>query len=88
MKTKTSSVRLPITIYDKIDNVCDGIGCSRNDWIKDAVETKLLEDPENTPDQEVIKDTLEPERLPIAEAKIKSINGMPLELINPRLVEN
>ncbi|PBO84988.1 MAG: hypothetical protein COA77_06355 [Thaumarchaeota archaeon] len=41
MKTKTASVRLPQNMYEEIDNVCDGIGCTRNDWIKDTLKDKL-----------------------------------------------
>ncbi len=88
MKTKTSSVRLPKEMYEKIDTVCDDIGCSRNDWFKDAVETKLLDDSENTQDQEVIRDTMEPEKLLRTKGKIKSINRIPLKFINVKLVHN
>jgi len=53
MKTKTASVRLPKEMYEEIDNVCDDIGCSRNDWIKDALKDKLREQfNENSQDQE------------------------------------
>ena len=97
MKTKTSSVRLPKEMYEKIDTVCDDVGCSRNDWIKDAVETKLFEESsENIQDQEDIKVTLLPqsnheesERLLKSEGKIISINGMPVKVWkNVRLVSN
>jgi len=50
MKTKTASVRLPKEMFEEIDNICDGIGCSRNDWIKDTIQDKLRE--ENSQDQE------------------------------------
>jgi len=50
MKTKTASVRLPKEMYEEIDNICDGVGCSRNDWIKDTLQDKLRE--ENSQDQE------------------------------------
>ncbi len=62
MKTKTASVRLPKEMYEEIDNICDGIGCSRNDWIKDTLQDKLRE--ENSQDQEVIKDT-EPQKITV-----------------------
>ena len=53
MKTKTASVRLPKEMYEEIDNICDGIGCSRNDWIKDTLQDKLREESnENNQDQE------------------------------------
>ena len=50
MKTKTASVRLPKEMYEEIDNICDSVGCSRNDWIKDTLQDKLRE--ENSQDQE------------------------------------
>jgi len=28
MKTKTASVRLPKEMFEEIDNICDGVGCS------------------------------------------------------------
>ena len=44
MKSKTASVRLPKDMYEEIDELCDGIGCSRNDWIKDTLQEKLREE--------------------------------------------
>lgn len=41
MKSKTSSVRLLKETYDDIDSICDDIGCTRNDWIKEAIDEKL-----------------------------------------------
>jgi len=41
LKTKTASVRLPEKMYEEIDSICDGVGCSRNDWIKDTLKDKL-----------------------------------------------
>jgi len=41
LKTKTASVRLPKEMFEEIDNFCDDIGCSRNDWIKDTLKDKL-----------------------------------------------
>ena len=37
MKTKTASVRLPKEMYEEIDNICDDVGCSRNDWINSEI---------------------------------------------------
>ena len=31
-------------MFEEIDEICDGIGCSRNDWIKDALKDKLREE--------------------------------------------
>jgi len=58
MKTKTASVRLPKEMYEEIDTICNEVGCSRNDWIKDTIQERLREESNgNTQDQEVIKDT-------------------------------
>ncbi|MCH8916085.1 MAG: hypothetical protein IIA82_09645 [Thaumarchaeota archaeon] len=60
-KTKTASVRLPKEMYEEIDNICDEVGCSRNDWIKDTLQNKLREENnQNSQDQEVIEDTKPP----------------------------
>jgi len=67
MKTKTASVRLPKEMYEEIDSICDEVGCSRNDWIKDTLKEKLREENnENNQDQEVIEDT-EPKPKPTVE---------------------
>jgi len=56
MKTKTASVRLPKEMYEEIDNICDGIGCSRNDWIKDKLQEGIREETnQNSQDQEESK---------------------------------
>ncbi len=41
MTTKTASVRLEQELYDKIDSQCVNEECSRNDFIKSAIESKL-----------------------------------------------
>ena len=57
-KVKPTSIRLSKTTLEKIDNACDGLGCSRTDWIKNTIDDKLQEKSvENTPHQEVIKGT-------------------------------
>jgi len=72
-KTKTASVRLPKEMYEEIDSICDEVGCSRNDWIKDTLHDKLREENnENSQDQEVIEDT-EPEPKPTVELIPKEI---------------
>ncbi len=72
MKTKTASVRLPEEMYEEIDNICDGVGCSRNDWIKDTLKDKLRS--ENSHDQD--QKPVEPKRTPImATVKIQDDDG-------------
>lgn len=48
MKSKTASVRLPKEMYDEIDDICDDIGCTRNDWVKDALKDKLRQESSDT----------------------------------------
>ncbi len=53
MKTKTASVRLPKEMFEEIDNICDDVGCSRNEWIKDKLREGIREETnENSQDQE------------------------------------
>jgi len=44
MSTKTASVRLDQDLYDRIDEHCVSAGCSRNDFIKSAIEAALDDD--------------------------------------------
>ena len=68
MKTKTASVRLPKEMFEEIDNFCDDIGCTRNDWIKDTLKDKLRTQlDENTQEQES-------ENKPVREAIIKRVS--------------
>jgi len=72
MKSKTASVRLPKDMYEEIDSICDGIGCSRNDWIKDTLQEKLREESNNeTQDQTTKQDKEEP--TPRGQGTIKKI---------------
>ena len=41
MSTKTASVRLDCDLFDRIDEHCVSAGCSRNDFIKYAIEAAL-----------------------------------------------
>ena len=52
MSTKTASVRLDQTLYDKIDEYCVRDGCCRNDFIKSAIELALKD---NKKDDDVAK---------------------------------
>jgi len=82
MKTKTASVRLPKEMFEEIDNICNGVGCSRNDWIKDTLQDKLRE--ENSQDQEK-RSRLADNTTPKEEPKPK-VEEIP-ELKNPQIVE-
>jgi len=41
MTSKTASVRLEQELYDRIDSHCVSEECSRNDFIKSAIESAL-----------------------------------------------
>ncbi len=41
MTTKTASVRLDKTLYDRIDEYCSSEDSSRNDFIRSAIESAL-----------------------------------------------
>ena len=43
MSTKTASVRLDRDLFDRIDSHCVSLNCSRNDFIKSAIESALEE---------------------------------------------
>ena len=56
MKTDTFSIRIAKEMKTEIDSLCDGIGCTRNDWIKDTLKDKLRE--EKGLDQEAKEETI------------------------------
>jgi len=54
MSTKTASVRLDQELFDRIDEHCVSEGCSRNDFIKSAIESALDKDDDVVPELKVI----------------------------------
>ncbi len=54
MSTKTASVRLDCDLFDRIDEHCVSISCSRNDFIKSAIESALDKDDDVVPELKVI----------------------------------
>ena len=67
-------MRLPKEMFEEIDNFCDDIGCTRNDWIKDTLKDKLRSQlDENTQESEVTYEKLESKNKP-AEAIIKRVS--------------
>ena len=78
MKTKATTVRLPIELLEEIDIICDVYGCSRNDWIKDALKEKLSE--ESSQEEAIPKEDLKilVEDIP---------DNEPQELTNVRVVD-
>jgi len=83
LKTKTASVRLPKEMFEEIDSICDGVGCSRNDWIKDTLNDKLRE--ENRQDQDQKPEELEPKvtitEPAASEPEIKEVPNATFEII-------
>jgi len=81
MKTKTASVRLPKEMFEEIDGICDSRGCSRNEWIKDTLQTGLWEESnENSQDQEKSE-----EPKPIIE-DVKEENKPELEFVPEKII--
>jgi len=71
MTTKTASVRLEEELYDRIDSQCVSEDCSRNDFIKSAIESKLNKQDDVVAHARII----EIDGVPVAEIK------------NPKIVE-
>ena len=85
MKTKTASVRLPKEMYEEIDNICDDVGCSRNDWIKDTIKDRLREESnENSQDQE--ENTPRPDHNPTPKPEPKE-ESKPTIVLIPEIKE-
>jgi len=84
LKTKTASVRLPTEMFEEIDSICDGVGCSRNDWIKDTLKDKLRD--ENSQDQDQKPEELEPEVIITEITEPKPIVTEVPELTNAQIV--
>jgi len=75
LKTKTTSVRLSKEMFEEIDNFCDDIGCTRNDWIKDTLKEKLRTQlDESTQESEINYEDLESENKPVKEGIIKRVS--------------
>jgi len=61
-------------MFEEIDNFCDDIGCTRNDWIKDTLKDKLRTQDENTQDPEIKVEDIEPENKLGAEGIITTVS--------------
>ncbi len=85
MKSKTASIRLSKEMFEEIDELCDNVGCSRNDWIKDKLKDGLREENNEIEDPEPKEET-KPKELPkilkgviiddITEKKLNVIPGI------------
>ena len=84
MKDKPTSIRLPNKTIEDIDNICDGIGCSRNEWIKDTLRDGVRR--ENSQDQEADADA-DADAEAEAVAKEEEVPKEVAELTNVRIVE-
>jgi len=45
VNTRTTSIRLEQDFIDEIDSKCSELDCTRNDFIKSAIESKLNKKP-------------------------------------------
>jgi len=67
-------VRLPREMFEEIDNFCDDIGCTRNDWIKDTLKDKLRTQlDENIQDLKINYEDLKEDE-PVREGIIKKVS--------------
>lgn len=88
-KTKPTSVRLSNELLKELDQRCEKVGCSRNDFIKNSVEFVITqqsdfdfgdkEESEEEPEKPQVKVTLvekeEPKSLPVMHGRILDDNG-------------
>ena len=51
MTTKTASVRLDTELFDRIDEHCVSGNCTRNDFIKNAIESTLKKEEDDVAHQ-------------------------------------
>ncbi len=61
-------------MFEEIDNFCDDIGCTRNDWIKDTLKDKLRTQDENTQDPEINVEDIESENKPSAKGIVTRVS--------------
>ncbi|GEM_PF-7127363 len=48
MTTRTASIRLGKQDFENIDATCEKLGCTRNDFVKDAIKQKLSDTGKDT----------------------------------------
>ena len=88
MKDKPTSIRLPNKTIEDIDNICDGIGCSRNEWIKDTLREGIRT--ENSQDQEADAVVTAKEEAPKPKIKYeepRELENVTVESTNVRVVQ-
>jgi len=85
-KIKPTSIRLGSELLEEIDSECSAIGCSRNDRIKDILDSYFEEKELEAEEKEVEEEKKEEEPKIIVEdipkpvmSKITSIDGIPIE---------
>ena len=63
MTTKTTSIRLDREILNQIDDRCSDLGCSRNDFIKTAIDNLLevedIDEAKKEPQKIIVRDISE-----------------------------
>jgi len=91
LPTKNTTIRLDKEMIEEVDDLCKEQKCTRNDYIKNAIENKLeldstIENEENSQDQEQNSPRPDDNTTPKEELKIK-VEDIP-ELKNVKVVES
>ncbi len=83
-KTKPTSVRFDNDLLEELDQRCEKIGCSRNDFIKNSVEFAITqqsdfdfgeEEEESEEEPRIIVEHVPDDPIPMAHGKIYDDNG-------------
>ena len=89
-RVKPTSVRLDKDMLEEVDQRCDKVGCSRNDFIKNSVEFAITQtsDFDFGDDEEMDETKEEPEPIPRTEGKIIGVisdSGEVKEVLNAKI---
>jgi len=83
-KTKPTSVRFDNDLLEELDQRCEKIGCSRNDFIKNSVEFAITqqsdfdfgdEEEESENEPKIIVEEVPKDPIPMAHGKIYDDDG-------------
>jgi len=83
-KAKPTSVRLDNDLLEELDQRCEKVGCSRNDFIKNSVEFAITqqsdfdfgeEEEESEEESRIIVENVPDDPIPMAHGKIYDDNG-------------
>ena len=83
-KTKPTSIRFDDELLEELDQRCEKVGCSRNDFIKNSVEFAITlqsdfdfgeEEEESEEGSRIIVENVPDDPIPMAHGKIYDDNG-------------